>query len=158
MVEQKINQKKKNGNIGQRLKKRFLEGYLETSTVKGGALVAGVNRCTVYKWLKTCTVFAAEFESVKEDVVDDLEQEARRRAYEGIDKPIYHQGIRVDVIKEYSDVLLIFLLKGNRPDKYRDKTQHELTGLGGGPIITNITVASEQDKKNVERIISGERT
>jgi len=148
--------KQKNGNAGQHLKKKFLEGYALTGTVKGGAAFAKVNRCTVYKWLKNCPSFVADFESSKEDVTDDLEQEARRRAIEGIDKPIYHQGIRVDVIKEYSDVLLIFLLKGNKPEKYRDKT--EITGAGGGPIETKIIVATEEDKKNVERVLNGERT
>ncbi len=43
--------------------------------------------------------------------VEDLEAEARRRAREG------------------SDVLLIFLLKANRPEKYRER--HEVRHTGG---------------------------
>ena len=34
----------------------------------------------------------------------------------------------------------------------------EHTGAGGGPVMANITVASEEDKKNLERVMDGERT
>jgi len=39
-------------------------------------------------------------------------------------KPVYHGGKRVGFIREYSDVLLIFLLKGLRPAKYRERVEH----------------------------------
>lgn len=39
-----------------------------------------------------------------------------------------------EVETRYSDTLLIFLLKGARPEKYKDRQSHEHTGSGGGPI------------------------
>lgn len=58
-----------------------------------------------------------------------LEDEAFRRAHDGIDKPIYYQGKRVDVIREYSDNLLKFIIEGRMPDKYRSrKDNSESTG------------------------------
>ncbi len=36
--------------------------------------------------------------------------------------------------------------------------RQELTGAGGGPIQTKIIVATPEDKANMERTISGERT
>jgi len=109
-------------------KEAFIQNYTHIGTVKGAAAATGVTRKTIYEWLKADSAFNAEFERAKEDVTDELEQEAKRRAYEGVDKPIYWQGKLVDTIKEYSDTLLIFLLKGNRPDKYRERSEHHLSG------------------------------
>lgn len=38
------------------------------------------------------------------------------------------------------------------------KDPHEVTGAGGGPLVTKIIVASKEDKENVQRVINGERT
>ena len=46
-----------------------------------------------------------------------LELEARRRAYEGVEKPVFHAGEECDFIRQYSDVLMMFLLKAHRPDR-----------------------------------------
>ena len=45
----------------------------------------------------------------------------RRRAIEGVDKPVFHNGKVVGSIREYSDTLLIFALKGSMPSKYRER-------------------------------------
>ena len=51
--------------------------------------------------------------------VEKLEAEADRRGMEGIEKPIYYKGERVDAVREYSDNLLMFRTKKLRPE-YRD--------------------------------------
>jgi hypothetical protein len=38
---------------------------------------------------------------------------------------------------EYSDTLLIFLLKARRPAKYRERTIAEHGGAGRGPIVVS---------------------
>lgn len=58
-----------------------------------------------------------------------MEQEAFRRAVEGTEKPVFgSMGFRmgsgeIGRVREYSDTLLIFLLKGARPEKYRERTE-----------------------------------
>ena len=47
----------------------------------------------------------------EEDAIQQLELEARRRAFEGFDKPVFHAGEQCGLIRQYSDVLLMFLLK-----------------------------------------------
>ena len=47
-----------------------------------------------------------------------IEAEARRRAVDGVDEPVYYQGKEVGTVRRYSDVLLIFLLKGLRPQRF----------------------------------------
>ena len=51
-----------------------------------------------------------------------LEREARRRAVEGVEEPVgFYKGEPSAYVRKYSDTLLIFLMKGARPDKYRDR-------------------------------------
>ncbi len=113
-------------------KKRFLEHYVDLCVIGKAAEAAGVSRRTVEKWRETDKQFLADFNSAKQSIIEKLEQEAIRRAYTGIDKAVWHKGKAVGVEREYSDVLLIFLLKGALPEKYRER--HELTGEGGKPI------------------------
>lgn len=55
-----------------------------------------------------------------------LEDEAHRRAFEGVDKPVFYQGDECGTIREYSDTLAIFLLKAHNPEKYRENSKVEL--------------------------------
>ena len=59
--------------------------------------------------------------SVKEAIecgYDMLEEEARRRAVDGVLEPVFFRGEEVGSIRRYSDQLLSQLLKGYRPKKF----------------------------------------
>jgi hypothetical protein len=61
----------------------------------------GIARSAAYSLLKADPDFRAAYQGAKEEAADWLEEIARKRAVEG------------------SETLLIFLLKGLRPEKYR---------------------------------------
>ena len=77
---------------------------------------------------------------------DTLEEEARRRAVEGVFKPLYYQGFQVrdtdgnlSGVREYSDTLLMFLLKGYRPKKFNPGAKLQLgTGDKKVTMVFNI--------------------
>lgn len=71
--------------------------------------------------------FAEAWDEAIEDGIDALEGEVHRRAFEGVDKPVTFQGEITDTYKEYSDNLAMFLLKAHRPDKYRERTDLNIT-------------------------------
>ena len=98
-----------------------------------------ISRFTAYSWRDDDPVFAAEWERAKEAGIDALEDEARRRAFEGTGKPVFHQGIQCGTIQEYSDTLTIFLLKGARPEKYRERISNEVTGKDGAELSLQVT-------------------
>jgi hypothetical protein len=50
----------------------------------------------------------------------------------------YEGGARVGEVREYSDTLLLAMLKGRRPDVYRER--HEVTGKDGKPLATTSTI------------------
>ncbi|MBX6773030.1 MAG: hypothetical protein IRY83_14975 [Chloroflexi bacterium] len=71
--------------------------------------------------------------------MDALEAEAWRRAVDGVERPVYQNGQRVGAVREYSDTLLIFLLKGGRPQKYRER--YELSGPQSQPLLQPVADA-----------------
>ncbi len=129
-----FNFKKEVATIATTKKEKFLEAFRQTGNVTEAAEKAGVNRATPYKWRKKDPKFAKAWEEAEQEAADRLEREAWRRAVEGVEEPVYYKGKQIDSIRKYSDTLLIFLLKGNRPEKYADRVKQEIFGPDGGPI------------------------
>jgi hypothetical protein len=105
-------------------KRAFLAALAQLGNVTAAAEHVGVARRTHYDWLEGDDAegtYAAAVREAIDQAGDLLEKEARRRAVEGVEKPVYQGGNKVGTIQEYSDVLLIFLLKGARPAKYRER-------------------------------------
>ena len=119
-------------------KATFLQGLAEGLSVTGAAERTGRTRRAFYAIAKRDEEFAQDRAETIDDGTERLEDEARRRALEGTEKPIYQGGKRVGSVKEYSDTLLIFLLKARNPAKYRDR--HELEVSGGVSVsLVNFT-------------------
>ena len=43
------------------------------------------------------------------------------RTYHGVEEPVFYQGVQCGAVTEYSDTLLMFLLKARKPEVYRDR-------------------------------------
>lgn len=80
----------------------------------------GISRQTAYDWRAADPKFAEAWEVAVELGTDSLEDEAIRRARVGTDKPVYQGGELVGHVREFSDTLMIFMLKARRPGKYRE--------------------------------------
>jgi hypothetical protein len=102
----------------------FLKALAESGNVTIAARQAKVGRTLVYETERADPAFKEAWLNALEEAADLLEEEARRRAYKGVKKPVFQGGECVGFIQEYSDTLLIFLLKGIRPKKFRDR--HEV--------------------------------
>lgn len=108
------------------LKKRraaFLEALAETANVTHACKQALVPRRTAYQWREDVPKFADAWDDAVELGTDALEDEAVRRAHAGVDKPVFYQGEVCGAIREYSDTLLIFMLKARRPDKFKERAE-----------------------------------
>lgn len=108
----------------------FLEAVTLGLTVVQACQEAGVGRTTVYDWRDSDPEFAAAWDVAYDRGTDALEAEAQRRAFDGVVKPVTVAGEREEV-REYSDTLLIFLMKGRKPQRFRDNHKVELTGEVG---------------------------
>jgi hypothetical protein len=113
----------------QQKKAAMLAAYIEHGTVFHACRATSMSRRTHYDWLQQDPAYASAFEDAKDAVADRLEQEAARRAKEGWPEPVFYKGEVCGHVHKFSDLLLIFLLKGLRPEKYRERvdTRHEGT-------------------------------
>lgn len=117
----------------------FLEALKVTCNITKACELSGLARTSAYEWREDDAEFAADWQKALEVASDLLEEEAIRRAKDGTNKPVYQGGQLVGHVQEYSDTLMIFLLKGAKPKKYMDRLVH--TGpTGDGPIQAAITV------------------
>lgn len=101
------------------LKEKFLDQLREVPNVTRACRVLGLTRRLVYNHRRDDADFALAWEEALEEGVEHLEQVAAERA---IDK---------------SDILLMFLLKGAKPEKYRER--HDMT-TAGSPLGSGIQV------------------
>ena len=136
--------------LGLKPKQRaLLEAYTACGSIRKAAQAAGVSRNNHGRWIKGDEKYVAAFEAAKEVACEVLEDEARRRAVDGVEEPIYYQGVRVGCRQVRSDILLMFLLKGANPEKYRERA--DVTHRGGGePIAVDVNLAAELLKKVME--------
>lgn len=111
------------------MRENFLAALTVGCTVTAAANRAGVHRTTVYVWRGADKEFAAAWDDAYEQGSDHLEDEARRRAVDGVTKPLMYKGKKCGSIQEYSDTLMITLLKARRPERFRDnaKVEHGLS-------------------------------
>ncbi len=117
-----------------------LAALAETANVLKSSEIAKIARRTAYDWKAADPEFAGEWGKALDIGVDALEDEATRRAVDGVDEPVFYQGEAVGVVRKYSDTLLIFLLKGRRPEKYRDRPSHAIGVPDDGPVTFEVII------------------
>ena len=105
----------------------FIERLKATGNITLAARGAGVSRQEVYKARNRNKTFRRQWEEALEDAVDLLAGEARRRAT-GMNRDVWYAGKVVGSEREYSDALLMFLLKAHRPHLYRENVKVEHSG------------------------------
>jgi hypothetical protein len=94
-------------------------------------------------------VLQAAVAQAKEVAADLIEAEAYRRAVHGVEKPTgWYQGKPGAMVREYSDLLTIFLLKGLRPERYKERV--EMRGA-----LANLDLNLLPDEA-IDRIANGE--
>lgn len=123
----------------------FLVELGRTANVGKACWAAGVSRSMAYKLKQEDPGFANAWREMIEFAIDMLEEEARRRAVEGTERPVFCRGKECGRIREYSDTLLIFLLKAHRPERFRDSPRvvTRIDRAGGGITITLPCLESE---------------
>lgn len=101
-----------------------------TGNVAYACAQIGISRQRMYDLRGEDKKLAKDWEEANTAGVESLEQEARRRAFSGVKRVdvSYDKDGKVrhrKVVTEYSDTLLIFLLKAHKPNKYRDVVRVE---------------------------------
>lgn len=87
----------------------------------------------------TIPSFKQEIDDATEEYQATIHMEIHRRAVEGIDKGIYHQGVLMDTEKVYSDSLLVKMADTHNPE-YKEAKQKD-AGRGGN--IVNVQIIKD---------------
>jgi hypothetical protein len=115
----------------ERAKHAFLECYRQWANISYACQVSGVGRTNVYRWQETDDAFSHAFKQAESEATERLEREAWRRATEGTpyERTSYWHGepVGTDRKIEYSDQLMLLLLRARRPDVYREKVDVAVT-------------------------------
>ena len=114
--------------VSRRKRDIFLKVLRETGKVVEAAKAAGYGDSTFLRRVyKDDSEFAQLWEEAVEAAYDRMEDEAVRRARDGILDPVYYKGEIAGYRLNYSDQLLMFLLRGARPEKFRDNVKIDAT-------------------------------
>jgi hypothetical protein len=108
----------------------FLETLAKSPNVSAAARAAGVSRESAYKHRKADPDFALAWDDALAESTDELVGECYRRAREGVEEPVFHNGEECGSKLRFSDTLAIFLLKAHRPDVYVDRIKQDVHTTG----------------------------
>ncbi len=122
--------------------------FLELVAVEGPTVALHAHACGVSYGCVMDTKglepdFAERFEEAKQRYIGTLEKEIYRRGVEGVEEPIYYQGVQVGAVRRFSDRLLELHVKRHEP-AYREKQQMDLN-LGGGVLVVSGQADSAKD-------------
>ncbi|MBI4185314.1 MAG: hypothetical protein HY521_15080 [Proteobacteria bacterium] len=126
------------GDPAERLKRLFLGALAESGNVSAACRRVLLPRHTAYGWRRADPAFAKAWAEALEIGLDALEDEATRRALEGVEEPVFYQGEVRGAVRRFSDPLLMFLLRARRPERFREGSH-----AGASPAI-DVTGARER--------------
>ena len=117
-------------------KPRVIELIASGCTVTDAARECGISRNNIYQYADKNEEFKQTIQRAYADSADYLEAEARRRAIHGVVRKKFDKGVPIIdpatgeqyTEREYSDTLLIFLLKGRRPEVFGERVRVDHAG------------------------------
>jgi hypothetical protein len=135
----------------------FLVQLAEGMSVRKARVIAGLGRSTVYEWKRDHAAFAQAWTDALIEGVEAVEDECHRRAVHGVDRPVYHGGKLVGHVTEYSDALLVMLLRGRAPEKYKHYNEAKVPFRAALPpqaAVEDLSALSvEELKRRYEEIV-----
>lgn len=108
---------------------RYLAALPKVWTTQLALKAAGATRSQLARWREEDAAFCVQERQVQEGISDLLEAEAVRRAFRGVRKPVYQGGLLAGHITEYSDQLLMFMLKAMRPERFRERSEVQVSPI-----------------------------
>lgn len=105
------------------LQQAYLAQYAETGRVFESASIVGCTSEATESWHRLDSLgFQNRYAKAKEQFLEKCVAEIDRRAFQGIDHPVIHQGVITDTYKVFDSNLAMFRVKKLDPS-YRENAQ-----------------------------------
>lgn len=115
-------------------KARFIRLLRDTGSVRVAAEAVGFTTSTMKRQRETDSEFDELWNEADEDFADKLEQEAIRRAYDGVERSKvlgFKDDYEIVTEQHYSDTLLMRLLEARNPAKFTNRSKTEISNPDG---------------------------
>lgn len=122
----------------------FLETLAKTGRMNQSSLAGGHVADTFRALIDNDPEFRAQAISAQEHFADTLEEEARRRAQDGVPRTVRYKGEEVGTEVEYSDRLMELLLKGHRRSKFGDEVKVDARVTAGVLVVPAMAMSSDE--------------
>lgn len=99
----------------------FIVALAQCGVLSHAANQVGISRSTIQFWRREHPEFEVRVRDALAEFAGSLEVEAIRRGSSGWDEPVYYQGTKVGSIRKYDSQIMIRLLEGHVPERYRQK-------------------------------------
>lgn len=99
----------------------FFHHLGRTGSVTLAAERSGLRRPTLYRLRANDEGIARRWQHALDLGVERLQDDAMRRALDGVERPVWRNGEQVGTVQQYDNRLLQFLLKSHRPEIYGDR-------------------------------------
>ena len=131
--------------LAKKKRRVFLVILAQTASVAEAARACGyTDTSALQRFRRNDEDFAEEWEFALESAANVLEDEALRRAKDGVLEPTYYKGQIVGYTAKHSDTLMMFLLRGMRPGVYRDTARGGDTNINFGIAVLPMTAPDEK--------------
>lgn len=131
--------------LAKKKRKAFLSILAKTGRVAEAARACGfTDTSTLQAFRRNDEEFAEAWDYALESAAHQLEEEAIRRATEGVLEPVFYKGEVAGYKTNYSDTLLMFILRGLKPGVYRDNVRGGDTNINFGIAVLPMTAQSDE--------------
>lgn len=122
----------------------FLYSYIVHGSLRKAAKHSGVHKARHFEW-KRKALYVECFEEARRLTLGALEDEAQRRAVDGVVEPVFYRDKLVGHKRRYSDSLLIRLLEANGPARFGPKPELPNQSRGPGVVIYNGRAPTDEE-------------
>ena len=135
--------------LAKKKRRVFLDILAKTGRVSEAARACGyTDTATLQHFRRQDEDFAEAWDHALEAAANVLEDEAIRRATEGVLEPIFYKGEVAGYKTNYSDPLLMFVLRGLKPGTYRDNARGGDTNINFGIAVLPMTAQNDEQWEN----------
>ena len=131
--------------LAKKKRKVFLSILAKTGVVAEAARAVGyTDTATLQQYRRNDEEFAEAWDYALEAAANILEEEADRRAKDGVLEPVFYKGAVAGYKTNYSDTLLMFRLRGLKPGMYRETQRGGDTNINFGIAVLPMTAQNDE--------------